>query len=533
MGDKGPRIDNHRLKSIPPAPIGGDEYSGVRAAFRFDPLGDAALSAEPAVTLSAEAGKTPPPVWVRKFELHSWYESQGAGRHLAAFDVHNCGAGRLRIALPPGVSNKDIRGMWIDESPVDWLEGSEKNNIFAPLPSAKRFCTVSVYYTTRRSGLGTLGTLAPPLTEVDVPTLAGTWTVWLPPGYEAVGEDQRWQGPHRPEITFSRRLLGPLGRDPGQKVFNPFAAQDWLALAATSDEPNPAPSNAFRIDHIPTGCSAADTQCWSARRLEISAANASGIKYIRTRMWQLWAAMVFVLALGVGYWKAGKYPIFYSVLTGVFGVAALVLPEIYVPLASAAVLGMLACLLLMIIKSCLHTGASSVTPDQAASKRSPPSDSKKVLLAEQSGAILLIAAAVFFAWDARAEEPAEKARSSAATDYRVFVPIDEEKKPTGDKVYLPEEFFDELYRRASAAKEEPQGWLLESALYRGSLEREASGGLSCQSIKAQFDLRVFGRLVQVRIPLRRENARPIADVRHARRPAAGGEMGGRRRGVGL
>jgi hypothetical protein len=112
----------------------------------------------------------------------------------------------------------------------------------------------------------------------------------------------------------------------------------------------------------------------------------------------------------------------------------------------------------------------------------------------------------------QAEESAEKPRIAALAEYRVFIPIDKEKKPAGDKVYLPEIFYNELYRRAAAAKQEPRGWLLGSAVYRGTLEREpVTGRLACEAIKVQFDLKVFGRMVQVRIPFRRENARLIPD----------------------
>ena len=40
--------------------------------------------------------------------------------------------------------------------------------------------------------------------------------------------------------------------------------------------------------------------------------------------------------------------------------------------------------------------------------------------------------------------------ADAAGAYRVFVPIDAQQKPTGGKVYLPEPFYQELYRRASS-----------------------------------------------------------------------------------
>jgi hypothetical protein len=114
--------------------------------------------------------------------------------------------------------------------------------------------------------------------------------------------------------------------------------------------------------------------------------------------------------------------------------------------------------------------------------------------------------------DVRVEEAAEKPRTAALSEYRVFIPIDNDKKPSGDKVYLPEKFYIELYRRAAAAKQEPRGWLLRSAVYRGTLEREpATGRTACEAINARFDLKVFGRMLQVRIPFRRENARLIPD----------------------
>ncbi|MGA2799604.1 MAG: hypothetical protein ABSE63_18635, partial [Thermoguttaceae bacterium] len=521
-GDKGLHIVNRRLKSILPEPVPVDEYSTVRATFRFDPLSDVTLASESAIMLSAESGKNPPPIWVRNCRLESWYGSQGEARHLAVFEVQNAGGSRLEIVLPRGVSSEDVRGLWVEDGPVDWQQGGEgaseagsdlrKNIVSAPLPAAKRFPTVSICFITHQSGLGTFGSLAPPMPEVNVPVLAGTWSVWLPPGYEAVEANRRWQGPYRAEITISRRLFGPLGRDPEQKAFNPFVAQDWLTLAGEQGEFHPAESNSSRDKHLPAGCRWTDTQGWSVQSMEISAAHPVPIKYVHRRLWQLWAAVIFVLTLGAGNLKAAKYPISFAVLTGIFGILAFVLPDIYVPLASAAVLGMLACLLLLMIRSCVNAGVPAITPDQGNVEQSS-SASKTARLADQAGAILLIAAAcVFFAGNGRADEGVEKPRPSAAMDYRVFVPIDDEKKPIGDKVYIHEKFFNELYRRAAEAKAEPRGWLLGAAVYRGSLEREASSGrLACEAIKARFELRVFGRMVQVGIPFHRENARLIPD----------------------
>ena len=388
-GDKGLHIDNRRLKSILPEPVSVDEYSTVRATFRFDPLSDVTLAKEPPLILSAESGKNPPPIWVRNFRLKSWYESQGGARHLAVFDLQNTGGDRLQIVLPRGVSSEDVRGLWVDDDTVDWQHGGEneseagsdsrKNVVSAPLPAAKRFPTVSIYFITHEFGLRTFGSIAPPLPEVNVPMLPGSWTAWLPPGYKAVEEDRRWQGPHRPELTISRRLFGPLGRDTGQKAFNPFLAQDWLTLADGQGEFYPAEGNSSRDNHILAGCRSTDTQGWSMQSLEISAAHPAPIKYVHRSLWQLWAAAIFVLTLGVGYLQAEKYPVWFAVLTGIFCISTFVLPEIYVSLASAAVLGMLACLLLMTIRFCVSADAPAITPDQAASDQSASSASKTAI----------------------------------------------------------------------------------------------------------------------------------------------------------
>ena len=98
--------------------------------------------------------------------------------------------------------------------------------------------------------------------------------------------------------------------------------------------------------------------------------------------------------------------------------------------------------------------------------------------ANSAAKLLLIAAIFMVASRSNAEEPPKKdaTAASASPVYRVFVPTDAAKKPLGDKVYVPERFYNELYRRAEAVSEKPQGWLLTSAVYRGSLVRESATG---------------------------------------------------------
>ena len=106
----------------------------------------------------------------------------------------------------------------------------------------------------------------------------------------------------------------------------------------------------------------------------------------------------------------------------------------------------------------------------------------------------------------KAAAPRRRSRRAASSDYRVFVPIDAQRKPTGGKVYLPEAFYQELYRRAALA-EKPPAWLIAAATYRGELARDAATGRwAIGTLRAEYDLRVLARAARVRIPLGLEGA---------------------------
>ena len=96
--------------------------------------------------------------------------------------------------------------------------------------------------------------------------------------------------------------------------------------------------------------------------------------------------------------------------------------------------------------------------------------------------------------------------------YDVFIPLDEKQQPTRDRYFLPAEFYSQLHRRAAAAAQEPQAWLIGSAVYRGELVREAaSGQLRVEEIKVAFELHTLSPSARVRLPLPREGAGLLPD----------------------
>ena len=235
---------------------------------------------------------------------------------------------------------------------------------------------------------------------------------------------------------------------------------------------------------------------------------------------RLLGTIVFLLVAAVTCWKAVDRPVLLVSLLGGFGATAMLLPDAYVPLASGGVLGILFCLVWRWVwpRSAVVPAApgpqDARTPENS---NSPPGST--VVRTTQLGLILLgVLLSLPLCGVARAETPPQPADQSAEKPaaappmYRVLVPIDADKKPTGGKVYVPEPFYQELYRRAAAPAEKPQGWLILRATYRGVLAPEAgSGRLGVDTLRAQYDLQVFGRATRVRIPLRAEGANLVPD----------------------
>jgi hypothetical protein len=74
-------------------------------------------------------------------------------------------------------------------------------------------------------------------------------------------------------------------------------------------------------------------------------------------------------------------------------------------------------------------------------------------------------------------------------------------RPSGEKYQVPEALYDALKRLAAAGAEEPQGWLLGGATYRGAFAWQSGPDrLVPGEIQATFDLEALGSSVRVRLP---------------------------------
>lgn len=255
------------------------------------------------------------------------------------------------------------------------------------------------------------------------------------------------------------------------------------------------------------GCEPADSYGWTAYRLEASGRETSDrppvrLKFVHRPTLRLLGSVTFLLMVALGWWKLGHQPVVLTSLVGIFGFLALVLPEAYVPVASGAVLAALFCLALRLIGRRNTARLSSPDPD----RKCEPSGS--VSAATRLGIALLVATTMSAPCaGAEGEQSAGKSPAAAPPVHRVFVPVDKEKQPTGEKCYVPQELYNQLHRRAAAAAAKPQGWMITAATYQGVLSKETSPErLVVEQLKASFDLQVFDLIARVRIPFLREGA---------------------------
>jgi len=652
LGGSTVRITNRGLQPIPTESVPAAQCQTARATYRYNPLRDTAAASGAAVTIEASADSTVPTASVWHCHLESWYEAHGAGRHQATYRLQNSGGGQMQLTLPPMVAADDVRGIWVDNRRIALhpREDDRQSTLQIDLPAEERFPTVTVDFSTPASGLGIVGSREPPLPQTDLPILSRHWTVWLPPGYRSLDADPRWQSLGLPQLTWSQRLFGPLGRAPAAPTFDPLApftaersarlaaqhkaevllellgtpigkdpvvretaAPDWadllgqkrleslqvrllvdrhalrqlevtpqtelrlpsgdtplargldllekagLALLVRGDTvlltslsdaallhawlrplkypgvswvlPGPLaeqlqhPAAASDGTFVPAETwrrepaeplvlwpraglaarEATDTRGWTAYRTELSETLPVRLSFVHCQTMQLFGSVVFLLVAAAGWWKLGGRPLWLASLAGVSAVAALLLPEAYVPMASGALLGAIFCL---IAGSVCRWGASRAAATENRETQVPSTISATTRL----GILVLAGAALICSGHpARGQQPPGKSPRPAPV-YQVLIPIDSRQQPTGDKYLLPEEFYTQLHRQAAAATSRPRDWLLGAAVYRGALTREAvSGQLTIEELKATFELHVLSQMARVRIPLQREGANLLPD----------------------
>lgn len=289
---------------------------------------------------------------------------------------------------------------------------------------------------------------------------------------------------------------------------------------------------------------------WTAQRLNYSSSGVPQIRISNRAAVGSLAWAVFLAVLASGLWLRRWTTVTLLSLLAAALFAALVLPAVYVSLASATVLACLTCLAaqfvyfeprrahsldrsrstrparpsainqlarlpslfsLIALSWAVCSAQPAATPAQQ--KEPPPSTSPAAAAqsVEPTGAIE--------ATSKKAANATEKTTAPRRPIHRVFVPVDENQQPVGGKYFVSQELYGQLARQAATFTDERNPWLLSQATYRAALARDpASRRLSLAKLSVRFELQVMRGGTDVRLPLARGNRANVLALHLEGRP---------------
>ncbi|MEX2185218.1 MAG: hypothetical protein WD875_00420 [Pirellulales bacterium] len=211
------------------------------------------------------------------------------------------------------------------------------------------------------------------------------------------------------------------------------------------------------------------------RRVDLLAdGDAVTVRWVRMD-WVLVAAWVGLLAAATLAWSFSRRRAVVVVCLAAVAVTALLLDEgllVFSPILSGVWWGL-----------CIGL-ALAWSPRLAAAKRrsadSPSGATWRWKIAAAVGVFLFAVLCVVRGWadDSAIVDAAHadgKADGATATIHRVFFPVDDERKPVGDRVYVPEPLFALLERWKLDRQRGPQGWIVDAAVHRIQLDWNADG----------------------------------------------------------
>jgi len=511
--DAVPSIDvNGRLQPVTAQPVSAGEYSTVRATFRYDAANELGAIDTAAITVApVDEVSAPSAAFVWEGRLSSRFEPGGRGVHLATYRVENAGEEHCRLSLP---SRATLTGLWVDgiAAPLDSVDGT----IVVDLPAGRRFPWLAVGYVLEGEPWGLVGNCDVAWPQLDLVELSRSWRFSLPPGFEWIDGDDAVK---RVERSWSQRWFGPIGRPLGQRPFEATNGDDWRMLIGR-DPPGSAVEPSLSsptdpvdtiTDRLPWGEGSLldhdllDRRGWSNYELKVTSDAPLKIRIVRSAViWAAgWGLLTFMFA--GGRWWLRHNPTSSSIIVGVLAAVALIVPDSLSPLTAGAFVGALAAGVLQLLP--WHPPHIQHRADAAESSARPAGGALAVLLLV--GGMSMASRAGL----ARAADPGPVAKTRPGDKlFQVFIPSDDQGKPTGERYQVPSALLAELRRRATAAANKPAGWLLQNASYHVALGRGAKDDrLEVIDFKVRFELHVFQPNTRVRIPLGQEGVSLVQD----------------------
>jgi len=258
---------------------------------------------------------------------------------------------------------------------------------------------------------------------------------------------------------------------------------------------------------IPTESATLAAAGWNSVTIDFDESLTQSVHVYQPRGVGTLAWLVFFTALIGSYWKLSHSVRRWALLTGGAGLLALSIPVPLHLIASSLFLG------LLVGRIVAWLANHRVNSQQLLAN--PPKEDSRVLISK----VTLFLFATFVLPNAplcEAQGPVPETlktellrnritnKSLSETVHKVLIPINEKEEPIGD-YYLPRQFHRQLRQLAQDSDNASGAWLIQSAVYRCSLEpNDLSDQLFLAQMQAVYEIESFSDGTEVPIDLRRD-----------------------------
>lgn len=511
-------IHGQNMQAMAPPLSDTTRLPTLRGAYRFSPSQDVA-----ATITSLPADGAPPSAWIWLLDTQSRCDPTGELTHETRLYLENTGAPTLSVQLP--AEAKLVR-VAVDHG-VLGLPPVVAGQFTIPLPAERRFPLVTVTYRASTPPLNWAQNRVLAGLRCDLPCLRREATCWLPAGFSGSAS-------HSAELlagTADERLLGaPLWRR-GGRPFDLFQQQDWVSLvdhwtAWWSGEPASRSVTNLTGRHEPewrewTGVSPLvgeeESQGeWTPVRL--AGVVSPEVWIFRRTLMAGWAWGVFLILFGLG---AGLKRLPVTIVVGLvitFACAALLTPLAWSEPFRAAWQG-------------LALGAAwrpwwrrqRLLVDEDDRRAAKGNHHSRSFVLGPAATSVWVLVAFLSGWangqDTRSRENRNEAAAAQLAEpaagpgitVNVLSPVDDQQKPKGDYLFVPQSLYDALYRPDTASPPGGLPYWLETAQHDVLLMSGEEGDhrLFAREYIADLTLRVFEAEATVSFPWVRERLRIV------------------------
>ena len=423
-------IEARELRSIPPPDRRPAALATLRAAYRYQPGRAAGLTVTPLPM--GDLGLA----WIESRQVTSRISADGSGDHEARFILHNRGHLEFVFRLPPSADNLRIA---IDGSPLDTRSVRRKSDeIAVPIAPGIPSVVVRLSYHSPPAPLAwrPWDRLAVPIPQPHLPLLESQWQVQLAPGLALAGSP----GLRRIERPQSRELRSP-------NMLEGELLPGWV-----------------RYDVVQRTGPVAELHVFRPRAIALGG----------------WCLALVVAGLLL---RTGGNRVVFVLLALTIAAASLGLRAEWMPLVHGAVWGLL-----------LGAGGALLAPRQ-------PCRSTVVWPARSQGStarlavsrIILgwLALSLAFAFSKESQSQEAGQLNPPAVWRRVVIPVDRERQPVGEYVFVEPELYDALLRSTDETEPRLPKWLLQSAVYRIVPQTNDGKELAVARVEAKIELETF------------------------------------------